>query len=253
MSPAQARRLLEAVATGQSSVDDAMASLASLPFDNIGHTLIDHHREIRQGMPETIYGAGKSPSQIIDILHRLHNHHGRALATRVAPDAAADILAAIPAAAYDPVSRLLLVGPIPSPPADGPLALVACAGTSDLPVAEEAAQVLAFLGHRVARLTDVGVAGLHRLLAHLDVIRSADVIIAVAGMEGALASVLGGLAPCPVIGVPTSIGYGVADGGRAALHSMLTSCAAAVGVVNIDNGHGAAMLAHQFLRRIPAR
>ena len=251
MSPDLLRRLLEEVADGSRTVEDAVAGLASLPFAGLGHTLVDHHREIRQGFPETIYGAGKTTEQLIDILRQIHSRHGRALATRVGTDAAAGVVAALPGVVHDPVSRLLRLGDLPPTPSpDAPLALVICAGTSDLPVAEEAARTLEFLGHRVIRVHDAGVAGLHRLLARLDDLRAADVIIAVAGMEGALASVVGGLADGPVIGVPTSVGYGVSAGGHAALQTMLSSCAAGVGVVNIDNGHGAAMLAHQILRRV---
>lgn len=250
MSPDLARQLLEDVACGRLPVEAALHDLLHLPFSDLGHTLVDHHRELRQGMPEAIYGAGKTPVQIRDILVQILARHGRALATRVSAEAAAAILREVAGCQYDPVSRLLVAGPLPAVAPDAPLAVVACAGTSDLPVAEEAAGTLAFLGHRVERVTDVGVAGLHRLLARWDILRSADVLLAVAGMEGALASVLGGLADCPVIGVPTSVGYGVAEGGRTALHSMLTSCAAGVAVVNIDNGYGAAILAHQILRRV---
>lgn len=250
MSPERLRQLLSAVAHGQLGVDDAIQSLADLPFGDLGHTLLDHHRELRQGVPETIYGAGKSSQQIQEILVAAYARHGRAIATRVSVAVAAEILQHVPAAVYDPQSRLLRLGDLPSAPEGGPLALVVCAGTSDLPVAEECAQTLHFFGHKVQRLTDVGVAGLHRLLVHLDTIRAADVIVAIAGMEGALASVVGGLADCPVIGVPTSVGYGVGAGGHAALHAMLSSCAAGVGVMNIDNGHGAAILAHQILRRV---
>jgi NCAIR mutase (PurE)-related protein len=251
MSPDLLRRLLEEVAAGKRSVDDAVTGLAALPFAGLEHTLVDHHREIRQGFPETIYGAGKTTAQLIDILRQIHARHSRALATRVGAEAAAGVLTALPEVVYDPVSRLLRLGDLPAPSSTGaPVVLVICAGTSDLPVAEEASQTLEFLGHRVTRVRDAGVAGLHRLLARLDDLRTADVIIAVAGMEGALASVVGGLADCPVIGVPTSVGYGVSAGGHAALNTMLSSCAAGVGVVNIDNGHGAAMLAHQILRRV---
>ncbi len=250
MSPDLLRRLLEEVADGSRAIDSALADLAALPFASLEHTLVDHHREIRQGFPETIYGAGKTTGQLIEILVQIHSRHGRALATRVGLETATGVQAALPAVVYDPVPRLLRLGdPPPAPSVDAPIAMVVCAGTSDLPVAEEASCTLEFLGHRVTRLRDVGVAGLHRLLAHLDDLRAADVIIAVAGMEGALASVVGGLADGPVIGVPTSVGYGVSAGGHAALQTMLSSCAAGVGVVNIDNGHGAAMLAHQILRR----
>jgi len=172
------------------------------------------------------------------------------MATRVVPEAAAVVLEAHPDAVYDADSRLLWLGELATRDSSGgPLAVVACAGTSDLGVAGEAALTLQWLGHRVERLYDIGVAGLHRLLARLETLRAADVIVCVAGMEGALPSVVGGLVACPVIAVPTSVGYGVADGGRAALHAMLTSCASGLAVVNIDNGHGAAILAHRILTR----
>lgn len=250
MADSSLQQILQAIADGQLPVDAAMERLARWPVEDLGHTLVDHHRALRQDIPEIIYGAGKEPAQIADILGELHRRHGRALATRVKHEAAAMVSERFPEAGYDPVSRLLWFGEFPEPDPDGgPLALVICAGTSDLPVAAEAALTLRWLGHRVRQINDVGVAGLHRLLARLGDLRSADVILAAAGMEGALPSVIGGLVSCPVIAIPTSIGYGAADHGKTALHAMLTSCASGLAVVNIDNGHGAAILAHRILRK----
>ena len=247
MSPERLEKLLEQVAAGDLSARDAVEQLRELPFTELSHTTLDTHRELRQGTPETVYGAGKSAEQLIEILSVLVQTHQRALATRVNRRKARHVLEALPEARYNSLSRLLTVGEPPVPPAQ-PHAVVACAGTSDLPVAEEASQTLEFLGHRVERITDVGVAGIHRLFSKLDKLRSAQVILSVAGMEGALTSVIGGLVSAPVIGVPTNVGYGVSRGGETALHAMLSSCASGVAVVNIDNGFGAAMVAHSILR-----
>ncbi|MBJ05605.1 MAG: 1-(5-phosphoribosyl)-5-amino-4-imidazole-carboxylate carboxylase [Verrucomicrobiaceae bacterium] len=247
MSPERLEKLLEQVAAGDLSARDAVEQLRELPFTELSHTTLDTHRELRQGAPETVYGAGKSAEQLIEILSVLVQTHQRALATRVNRRKARHVLEALPEARYNSLSRLLTVGERPVPPAQ-PHAVVACAGTSDLPVAEEASQTLEFLGHRVERITDVGVAGIHRLFSKLDKLRSAQVILSVAGMEGALTSVIGGLVSAPVIGVPTNVGYGVSRGGETALHAMLSSCASGVAVVNIDNGFGAAMVAHSILR-----
>jgi len=229
-----------------------MEALRELPFAELAHSTLDTHRELRQGTPEVVYGAGKSAEQLIEILERLFQSHQRALATRVNRRKARIVQEALPGASYNSLSRLLTLGDRPEAPAQ-PYAVVACAGTSDLPVAEEASQTLAFLGHRVERLTDVGVAGLHRLLDKLEKLRGAGVILSVAGMEGALTSVIGGLVACPVIGIPTSVGYGVSRGGETALHAMLSSCASGVAVVNIDNGFGAAMVASAIMRSNPPR
>lgn len=249
MTPDALAALLQQVASGELSPEDAREALARLPFRELGHSTLDVHREVRQGLPETVYGENKSAEQLVDILGKLSEAHGRALATRVAADKAAAVAEALPGSRYDPSARLLALGE-PPPAPESPYAVVACAGTSDLPVADEAAGTLAFLGHRVERLTDVGVAGVHRLLDKLDVLRGAAVILSVAGMEGALTSVIGGLVAAPVIGVPTSVGYGVSAGGHAALNTMLSSCASGVAVVNIDNGYGAAVFAHTILRTI---
>jgi len=249
MNPDALQQLLQQVASGALSPAAAGEQLAQLPFLELGHSTLDLHRELRQGVPESVYGENKTPEQLIEILAALSQAHPRALATRVSAEKAAAVTAALPAAHYHPTSRLLTLGDPPTAP-QIPYAVVACAGTSDLPVAEEAAVTLAFLGHRVERLTDVGVAGVHRLFDKLDLLRGAAVVLSVAGMEGALTSVIGGLVAAPVIGVPTSVGYGVAAGGHTALNAMLSSCASGVAVVNIDNGFGAAVFAHTILRTI---
>lgn len=247
MNPERLEELLRQVAAGELSTTDAVDQLRELPFADLAHTTLDTHRELRQGAPEAVYGAGKSADQLIEILQHLYQVHQRAIATRVNRRKARLVQETLPEATYNSLSRLLTLGQRTEAPAE-PFVVVACAGTSDLPVAEEAAQTLEFLGHRVERLTDVGVAGVHRLFAKLDKLRGARVVISVAGMEGALTSLIGGLVAAPVIGVPTSVGYGVARGGETALHAMLSSCASGVAVVNIDNGFGAAMFAHTVLR-----
>jgi NCAIR mutase (PurE)-related protein len=203
-------------------------------------------------MPEVVFCEGKTAPQSAAILSRLWAHHDRVLGTRVSPEMAQIIQTQLPEAEYNPVSRLITLSrmDLPTPDETTPYAMVVCGGTSDLPVAEEAAQVLAFLGHRVERAYDVGVAGLHRLLGELDRLMAANIIISVAGMEGALTSVVAGLVPAPVIGVPTSVGYGVNFGGVAPLLTMLNSCASGVSVMNIDNGYGAAVFAHLILRQL---
>lgn len=238
MEQQELKTLLQQVAAGQTSVDNAMLQLRSAPFDDLGFAKIDCHRGIRQGAAEVIYGAGKTPEQIAAIAKRMQECGQRTvLITRMDAEAAAFVRQELPLT-YHADARVGIVGETPSPRGDSSI-VIAAAGTSDLPVAEEAALTAETLGNRVIRLYDVGVAGLHRLLAHLDEIMSAKVIIAVAGMEGALASVIGGLADCPVIAVPTSVGYGASFGGLSALLSMLNSCASGVSVVNIDNGFGA--------------
>jgi len=248
MSPESLKSLLEQVSAGQLSPEEATKTLATLPLTELSHSTLDTHRELRQGIPEVLFGEGKTALQISDSLTRIHEVHGRALATRIAPEKAQEVLLACPGATYHSEARALTMGlQNKSFEAETPYVALACAGTSDLPVVEEAALTLAFLGHRVIRLTDVGVAGLHRLLVHLDTLRGARVVISVAGMEGALTSVIGGLVACPVIGVPTSVGYGVARNGEVALRAMLSSCASGIAVVNIDNGFGAAVFAHSVL------
>lgn len=241
----QVKAILQAVQNGELSVDDALLRLKTEPFADIGFAKVDLHRQIRQGQPEVIYGAGKTSEQIVSIMRTmLDNGQTRILVTRLEPSAA-DAVAAVYPVRYDKLSRTAVLGDDPEPDGIGQI-VVATGGTSDVPVAEEAALTAAFFGNSVCRLYDVGVAGLHRLLAHKDEIMNAAVIIAVAGMEGALASVIGGLADCPVIAVPTSVGYGASFGGLSALLSMLNSCAGGVSVVNIDNGFGAGFLAHRI-------
>ena len=238
----KAREILEALDRGEITVDEALLQLKTEPFSDIGYAKVDHHRKLRQGMAEVIYGAGKTPEQIsgiIDVMKK--NGEEPILVTRLSKEAY-ELVAKDHELKYYEEARIGLVGEIPVPDGIGKV-VVATGGTSDIPVAEEAAVTAECFGNEVVRLYDVGVAGLHRLLAHQEEIMSASVIIAIAGMEGALASVIGGLADAPVIAVPTSIGYGAAFEGLSALLSMLNSCASGVSVVNIDNGFGAGYLA----------
>ncbi len=248
MDPREIRRLLETLQTGGVSVDDALERLRHLPFEDVGVATIDHHRALRQGAPEVILGQGKSVEQLLTIIGRMLEHGSNVLVTRLDAVKAAPLLERFPRARYHADARLLTIEL--SPPqarGAGPVAVI-CAGTSDLPVAKEAAITLRMLGHEVEEVIDVGVAGLHRLLARSDVLHRAAVLIVVAGMEGALPSVIGGMVAAPVIAVPTSVGYGTAFGGVAALLGMLNSCASGVTVVNIDNGFGAAFAAHRINR-----
>ncbi|MFM8322938.1 MAG: nickel pincer cofactor biosynthesis protein LarB [Chloroflexota bacterium] len=243
----QLRILLEAVASQACSVDQALGTLRDLPYEDATAAIIDHHRGLRTGVPEVIYGAGKTPEQIVVIIERMLAHSGSAIVTRASRAAVEAVLAHHPQARDYAVARLIAVGEF-APPPPGPYVAVVSAGTSDLPVAEEAALTAELLGTRVERVYDVGVAGVHRLLDKRQVLWDAACVIAVAGMEGALATVVGGLVACPTIAVPTSIGYGVSFNGLAALLSMLNSCAPGVSVVNIDNGFGAAVCAHMIVR-----
>ena len=239
------RQLLEAVKSGETSVDDALLEVKKAPFEDIGYAKVDLHRKIRQGAAEVIYGAGKTPEQIAGIIEAmLKNGQERILITRMSPEAAEYVAQFLPLD-YHKESKVGIVGAMPVPNGIGKI-VIATGGTSDIPVAEEAALTAEILGSQVVRLYDVGVSGVHRLLAHMDLIMGASVIIAIAGMEGALASVVGGLADCPVIAVPTSVGYGASFGGVSALLSMLNSCASGVSVVNIDNGFGAGYLANMI-------
>jgi pyridinium-3,5-biscarboxylic acid mononucleotide synthase len=241
------RDLLGRVADGSVPVDAALASLAQEPTESLGFATIDHHRALRQGYPEVVYGAGKSTAQLVAIAERIAERGDGVLATRVADESAPALLTALPGAEHNALARtVLLRGGKPPDVATGTL-LVITAGTSDLPVAEEAAVTADALGCATARLTDVGVAGIHRLLSRRGVLDDAAVIVVVAGMDGALASVVGGLVRVPVIAVPTSVGYGASFGGLAPLLTMLNSCAAGVTVVNIDNGFGAAVAAARIL------
>lgn len=244
MEEREARELLQQVASGAIAPDEALVKLKTAPFEDLGYAKVDLQRGVRQGVSEVVYGAGKTARQIAGIVGSLRAAgQDRVLVTRLDADKAADVQGLLGADdardfVYHETPRIGLVGGMPAPDGNGRI-VVAAAGTSDLPVAEEAALVAEALGNEVQRLYDVGVAGLHRLLAHADDIAAAQVIVAVAGMEGALASVIGGMASCPVIAVPTSIGYGASFGGVAALLAMLNSCASGVSVVNIDNGFGA--------------
>ncbi len=223
-------------------MEDAVLQLKEQPFEDIGYAKVDLHRRLRQGTAEVIYGAGKTPEQIVGISDTmLKNGQNTILITRLSEESAAEVKKAHFLHYYSE-ARCGVIGDMPEPDGIGNI-VIATGGTSDIPVAEEAAVTAEILGNKVVKLYDVGVAGLHRTLAHLDEIMSASVIIAIAGMEGALASVIGGLTDCPVIAVPTSVGYGASFGGLSALLSMLNSCASGVSVVNIDNGFGAGYLA----------
>lgn len=238
----EVKQILEAVRNGSMTVEDALLEIKKEPFEDIGYAKVDLHRRVRQGAAEVIYGAGKTPQQMIGIIKTMQNNgQDRILITRLSADAAEQIKKEYPLI-YHEDARVGIIGEMPKPTGIGKI-VVATGGTSDIPVAEEAALTAEIHGNEVIRLYDVGVAGLHRLLGHMDEIMSASVIIAIAGMEGALASVIGGLADCPVIALPTSVGYGASFGGVSALLSMLNSCASGVSVVNIDNGFGAGYLA----------
>ena len=243
MDQKEMKDLLQSVADGKIDVSDALLKLKEAPYEDLGFAKPDFHRGLRQGAAEVIYGAGKTPEQILEITNSLREHGQKTvLITRMKPEAAELLKENVSDFSYDELSHVGIAGELPMKDGVGKI-VVATGGTSDLPVAEEAAKTAEVYGNEVVRLYDVGVAGLHRLLGHMDEIMSARVIIAIAGMEGALASVIGGLADCPVIAVPTSVGYGAAFGGVSALLSMLNSCASGVSVVNIDNGFGAGYLA----------
>ncbi len=242
MDKKEIREMLEKLSAGSATVDEVMLKLKTEPFEDLGFAKLDRHRALRQGAAEVIYGAGKRPEQIAEITAAmLADGQKTVLITRMSEEAAAVVGRSSPLRYYE-VGRIGVAGEMPIPVGRGKI-VVATGGTSDIPVAEEAALTAEALGNEVTRLYDVGVAGIHRLLAHNDDIMSASAIIAIAGMEGALASVVGGLADCPVIAVPTSVGYGASFGGLSALLSMLNSCASGVSVVNIDNGFGAGYLA----------
>lgn len=247
MTAEQLQALLAEVAAGRLAPGAAVERLRHLPFEDLPFARIDHHRALRQGSPEVVFCEGKTPDQVLAICERLHAASGSFLGTRAGEEAASRLRARFPDMIWNPVARTVyLAGERPAGRA-GPI-LVVSAGTSDLPVAEEAAVVAEAFGHPVERLIDVGVAGLHRLLAATEQIERARVVIVVAGMEGALPSVVGGIVAVPVIAVPTSVGYGASFGGLAALLGMLNSCAAGVTVVNIDNGFGAAAAASRICR-----
>ena len=252
MDQIKLEELLSDVKTGEVTVEEALKRLKSLPFENLGFARLDLHRDLRQGLPEVVFCQNKTPEQIITIMKKLWEHHDHVLGTRLFPDVASIVQKGLPEANYDPISRLLRLsrGELPHPEKDAPYGMVVSGGTADQPVAEEAAVTLGFLGNRVIRAYDIGVSGMHRLFDQHALLTEADVIISVAGMEGALTSVVGGLVSCPVIGVPTSVGYGANFQGVSALLAMLNACAPGIAVVNIDNGFGAAVYAHSILRRI---
>ncbi len=239
------RMMLEGVKNGSISVDEAMLAIKKQPFEDIGYAKVDLHRKARQGAVEIIYGASKTPEQIVGIMESMiNNGQYNIMITRLSEESAKTVAEKI-TIDYDKTSKIAIHGKKLDKSGIGKI-VVATGGTSDIPVAEEAALTAEFLGNDVVRLYDVGVAGLHRLLSHLDDIMDASVVIAIAGMEGALASVIGGLVDCPVIAVPTSVGYGASFEGLSALLSMLNSCASGVSVVNIDNGFGAGFLANKI-------
>jgi pyridinium-3,5-biscarboxylic acid mononucleotide synthase len=248
MDPARLRELLESVQRGATGLDDALARLKDLPYADLGYAVVDTHRALRQGTAEVIFGQGKTAGQIVGIAREIERAGHNVLITRLDADKAREARTALPALKYSELARTATLEQAPIPPlGTRPVALVS-AGTSDLPVVEECAETLRMLGVAVERLTDVGVAGVHRLLHRRDVFERTSVAIVVAGMEGALPSVVGGLVAGPVIAVPTSVGYGVSLGGFTALAGMLSSCAAGVLVCNIDNGFGAAIAAARILR-----
>lgn len=241
MKEATLRELLRSVREGRLEVSDAVEQLKSLPFEDVGYATIDHHRALRTGIPEVILAQGKTPEQVLGIAERLIEQDEVALITRLDAESAAFVQRSLPGLRYVASARVATFGHEKVVARNVGTVAVVTAGTSDIPVAEEAIETLAMIGIPYQRVYDVGVAGLHRLLARLEILRAAPALIAVAGMEGALPSVIGGLVTAPVIAVPTSTGYGAALGGFAALMGMLTSCASGVTVVNIDNGFGAAM------------
>jgi len=249
MNPIELKKILHDLSVGELTVSEALERLATLPFEDIGIAQIDHHRELRQGAPEIILGDSKSAAQMTAIVAGMLHRGSNILVTRLNRDKAEELLAVYSDGHYDAEARIFSLIHTPVPIQGRGTVLVICAGTSDLPVAREAAVVARFLGNEVEELVDVGVAGLHRLLDKLDQLRRASVLIVIAGMEGALPSVIGGLVSAPVIAVPTSVGYGASFSGIAALLGMLNSCAAGVTVVNIDNGFGAACAASRINRR----
>lgn len=240
----QLESLLLSVRNGETSVEDALAGLKDLPYQDLGYARLDMHRQLRTGFPEVVFCQGKTDDQVLAILAHLGEHHETVLATRAGADLAAKVAAQHPGAVYHAAARIIQVGPDPEIRHPERYVAIVSAGTADIPVAEEAAVTARAMGSRVERLFDVGVAGLHRLLDQRHTILGANVVVVAAGMEGALASVVGGLVERPVVAVPTSVGYGASFHGLAALLAMLNTCAAGVAVVNIDNGFGAGYYAH---------
>jgi NCAIR mutase (PurE)-related protein len=246
MTPQRLRTLLENVQTGEQSIESALENLRDLPYEDLDFAKVDHHRALRQGFPEVVFGAGKTPEQIAAIAGKLHQSGDIVLITRASREAFEAVQGEIPAAHYDEMARLIQIDGT-KPTLMGTVGVL-CAGTSDLPVAREAALCLEAMGAQVEQISDVGVAGLHRLLETLPRLRECRALIVVAGMEGALPSVVAGLVSVPVVAVPTSVGYGAAFGGLAALLGMLNSCSNGIAVVNIDNGFGAAAFVASILR-----
>lgn len=242
MNRLQIETLLKEVSDGRTSVDDALGRLRDLPFEDLGFAKLDHHRSLRTGMPEVIFAAGKTTAQVATIFTHMAHAGGNVLATRASREAFNAVSSAVPGAVYHEAARAIVLAQAPVSPGKGTVAVV-CAGTSDLPVAEEAAVTARLTGNEVELIADVGVAGIHRLLAQKHSLQTARVLIVCAGMEGALPTVVAGLVNAPVIAVPTSVGYGASFGGAAALLGMLNTCAPNVSVVNIDNGFGAACIA----------
>ena len=238
------REMLEQVKAGTVSIEEAEQFFRKKPFEDMGYAKLDTHRQIRSGFPEVVFCSGKADEHLLHIYETLYRENGEVLGTRASKEQYELIKAVIPEIQYDPISHILKIEK-PEKEHIGKIA-VCTAGTADIPVAEEAAQTAEYFGNHVERIYDVGVSGIHRLLAKVDVIQSANCVIAVAGMEGALATVIGGLVDCPIIAVPTSVGYGANFGGLAPLLSMLNSCAGAISVVNIDNGFGAALSASKI-------
>lgn len=248
MDPKRLKKLLNEVRSGAREVDEALDELSKLPFSDLGMAMVDNHRALRTGFPEVILGQAKTPTQITRIVKEIAKGGHNVLVTRVSREKAAAVVKETPGTTYHQDARIVVLDQAPVEPTGvGPITVVT-AGTSDIPVAEEAALVAEYAGNDVRRVFDVGVAGIHRLFHQLDDLREASVIVVAAGMEGALASVIGGLVACPVVAVPTSVGYGASFNGVAALLGMLNSCAAGVTVVNIDNGFGAGYAAAMINR-----
>ena len=246
MRTERVRDLLEQVANGSLAIDDAVAQLSFEPVESLGFASIDHHRALRQGYPEVVFGEGKTPEQLVEIAARIASRGDGLLVTRLPHDAVDPLAGRLPGIEINPIARTAVLRGTEQPASGRGTILIITAGTSDLPVAEEAAVTAAALGNCVSRLTDVGVAGIHRILSRRDELLKASVVVVIAGMDGALPSVVGGLVRVPVVAVPTSVGYGASFHGLAALLTMLNSCAAGITVVNIDNGFGAAVAASRM-------
>jgi NCAIR mutase (PurE)-related protein len=247
MDQGKLKELLDKVASGALKPEDAVDRLKSLPYEDLGFAKVDHHRNLRKGYPETVFCSGKTPDQVVEIVGRLRAHESNVLATRCSREVADAVLSAHPDAVYHETARAVTISVTPCEKVGGFVAVV-CAGTSDIPVGDEAAVTCESMGATVKRVYDVGVAGIHRLFDARETLEGADAVVVCAGMEGALPSVVAGLVDKPVIAVPTSVGYGTSFGGLAALLAMLNSCATGVSVVNIDNGFGAGVLASMINR-----